>query len=102
VEVTAKAIDEIYFELKRLREEPVGKDELMLVRNYLLGSFISSCDGPFALADRFKGINMYGLGYDYYSNYISTIKNTGPEKLMELANKYFKKEELIELVAGKK
>lgn len=102
VEVTAKAITEVHHELKRLREEPVGKDELMLVRNYMLGSFISSVDGPFALADRFKGIMTYGLDYDYYDKYINTIKNTGPEKLMELANKYFKSEEMIELVAGKK
>ncbi|HEY6160059.1 MAG TPA: pitrilysin family protein [Bacteroidia bacterium] len=102
VDVTQKALDEIYYELKRLREEPVGEDELMLVRNYLLGSFLGSVDGPFALADRFKGIMMYNLGYDYYDRYISTIRNIKPERLLELAQQYFKQEDLIELVAGRK
>jgi zinc protease len=102
VEVTQKAIDEIYKEMRRLREEPVGMNELGLVRNYLLGSFLGSVDGPFALADRFKGILLYGMGYEYYDNYINAIKTTSPERLMELAQKYFKEEDMIELVAGKK
>jgi predicted Zn-dependent peptidase len=102
VEVTQKAIDEIYLEMKRLREEPVGMDELGLVRNYLLGSFLGSIDGPFALADRFKGILTYGLGYEYYDNYIRAIKTTSPQRLMELAQKYLRQEDMVELVAGKK
>jgi predicted Zn-dependent peptidase len=102
VDVTQKALDEIYYELKRLREEPVGEDELMLVRNYLLGSFLGSVDGPFALADRFKGIMVYNLGYDYYDRYISTIRGIRPERLLELAQQYYKQDDLIELVAGRK
>ena len=100
--VTKDALKEIYFELSKLQTEKVSESELSLVRNYMLGTFLRSIDGPFALADRFKGIYFSGLGYDYYDRYIETIRSITPEQLLELANKYLKKEEMIELVVGKK
>ena len=101
-EVTKDAINEIYFELNKLQTEKVSASELSLVRNYMLGTFLRSIDGPFALADRFKGIYFAGLDYDYYDRFTETIRTITPEKIMELANKYLKKEEMIELVVGKK
>lgn len=101
-EVTNDAVKEIYFELNRIQSEKVSESELALVRNYMLGTFLRSIDGPFALADRFKGIHFSGLGYDYYERYIETVRTITADRLMELANKYWKKEEMIELVVGKK
>lgn len=102
VDVCQKAIDEIYLELRRLREDLIPENELQLVRNYLMGVFLRSVDGPFALADRFKSIIEYNLGYEFYENYIHTVKNISSGTLRELASKYFKEEEMIELVVGKK
>ncbi len=93
---------EIYFELEKLQTEKVSQSELALVRNYMLGTFLRSVDGPFALADRFKGIYFAGLDYDYYDRFTDTIRTITPEKIMELANTYLRKEEMIELVVGKK
>jgi predicted Zn-dependent peptidase len=101
-EVTSKAIKEVYFEIERLQTEKVSESELSLVRNYMLGSFLRSMDGPFALADRFKGIYFAGVGYDYYDRFTEAVLTITPEKIMELANTYLKKEEMIELVVGKK
>lgn len=101
-EVTKDAVKEIYFELNRIQTEKIPESELQLVRNYMLGTFLRSIDGPFALADRFKGIHFHGLGYEYYERYVETIRTITSDKLMALANKYWKKEELIELVVGKK
>lgn len=102
VDVCSKAVHEIYKELDTLREELVDEDELALVRNYMLGSFLSSIDGPFALADRFKGILVYGLDYGFYENYIHTIKTVSAVHLRDLANMYLQQHDLIELVVGKK
>jgi len=101
-EVTKDAVKEIYFELNRMQTEKVQESERQLVRNYMLGTFLRGIDGPFALADRFKGIYFNGLDYDYYERYIETIRSITPEKIMDLANRYWKKEEMIELVVGKK
>lgn len=102
VDVCDKAIHEIYFELGRLHEELVGEEELQLVKNYLLGAFLRSVDGPFALADKFQGIMEYGLGYDYFDKFISTVKNITAMELRSLANKYLHKEDMYELVVGKR
>jgi len=101
-EVTKDAIKEIYFELNKLQTEKISENELSLIRNYMLGTFLRSIDGPFALADRFKGIYFNGLNYDYYERYVETIKSITPKQLQDLANKYLKKDEMIELVVGKK
>lgn len=102
VDVCKNAIKEIYFEMDRLRNELIPEDELQLVKNYLLGTFLRSVDGPFAMAERFKGILEYDLTYDYFDRYIATIKGVSASQLRDLANTYFDKESMIELVAGKK
>ncbi|MCK6649650.1 MAG: insulinase family protein, partial [Bacteroidia bacterium] len=102
VDVCKNAIHEIYFEMDRLREELVSESELQLVKNYLLGTFLRSVDGPFAMADRFRGIMEYNLGYDYFDRYIATIKSINASQIRDLANQYFDKSSMIELVAGKK
>jgi zinc protease len=101
-DVCSKAIDEIYFEIKRLREELIPSEELDQVKSYMLGVMLKDTDGPFALADRFKSIHEFGLGYEYYDRYCNTINTITSEELNILANKYLKEEDLIEVVAGKK
>jgi len=102
VDVCKNALNEIYFEMDRLRTELIPDEELQLVKNYLLGTFLRSVDGPFAMADRFKGIMEYGLSYNYFDNYIATIKNVSASDLRDLAKTYFDKNSMIELVVGKK
>lgn len=102
VDVCKGALKEIYFEMNRLREELVSEDELKLVKNYLLGMFLRSVDGPFAMAERFKGILEYNLSYDYFDKYLATINGISASQLRDLANSYFDKNSLIELVVGKK
>jgi predicted Zn-dependent peptidase len=102
VDVCKSAISEIYSEMEKLRKELIPADELELVKNYLLGTFLRSVDGPFAMADRFKGIMEYGLSYDYFDRYIATIKGISASQLRDLANIYFDKDSMTELVVGKK
>lgn len=101
-DVTQNALNEIYFELKKLREELIPEDELQLVKNYILGIFLRSVDGPFALAEKFKGIWEFGLSYDYFDRYMEAVKSSTSEELQQLAQKYLKEEDLTELVVGKK
>lgn len=102
VDVCKDAVKEIYFEMNRLKEELVSEDELQLVKNYMLGTFLRNVDGPFALADRFKGILEYNLGYEYFDNYLATVRGITSSDIRDLANKYFDKNSMIELVVGKK
>ena len=88
--------------IENLRTKLVDVEELELVKNYLLGTFLRSIDGAFALAQKFTGIYFYDLTYDYYKKYFETIRNITPEELKDLANKYLQEKDLLELVVGKK
>lgn len=98
--VCQAAIGEVYLEMRRLRDEPVGEEELDLVRNYLLGTILGSIDGPFRAADTVRGILQGGLSMDYIQQLVDTIRTVTPVQLQELANRYLDEADLLELVVG--
>jgi predicted Zn-dependent peptidase len=100
-DVTKETLSEIYKELGILREKSIDTAELETVRNYILGNFLRSVDGPFALADKYKSIWEYGLDYSFFDNYFHAVKTVTPAELRDLANKYLQEKDLIECVAGK-
>ena len=102
VDVTNDAVSEIYKELKRLREETIGEEELKLVKNYMLGKILKMADGPFAQANLYKNLRIHRFDFAYYEDYIEVIRNIDAEKLQQLANQYLKEEDLIEVVVGKR
>lgn len=99
-DVTKAAIDEIYKEIIRLREQPVGQDELELVRNYMLGVFLRSMDGPFAISDKFKTLVEYGLDKEYYQRFIESINRVTTADIQKLANQYLDPSDMYQLVVG--
>ena len=100
-DVAKPAIEEIYKEIAILREKLVDPNELETVRNYVLGHFLRSVDGPFALADKFKSIWEFGLDYSFFDNYFNAVKSVTPKDIRDLANTYLKEEDLIQCVVGK-
>jgi len=100
-EVTSATLDEIYKEIKKLRTDLISTEELETVRNYMLGNFLRSVDGPFTLIDKFKSIWEYNLDYSYFEKYFKAVKEVTPTELRDLANKYLQEEDLLECVAGK-
>ncbi|MEM8895618.1 MAG: pitrilysin family protein, partial [Bacteroidota bacterium] len=99
-EFTQSTIDEINKEMEVLRNEPVSEGELSSVKNYMLGSFLSSINTPFSLADKFKGIHFQNLGYSFYDDYVDQIKAMDSDTLMTLANKYLNPKEFSAIVVG--
>jgi len=97
-DVCEAAIKEVYLEMKRLREEVVDEDELLLVRNYMMGSILGDLDGPFHIISRWKNIILNDLDEKYFYNSINTIKTITAEELKQLAEKYLQPEEFYELV----
>lgn len=101
VDVTHHALEEIYKELTLLQQQKVSDDELQLVKNYILGQLLRSCDGPFNMASLFENIHFFGLDFSYYNDYIDTVNSITAKELQALANNYFSNQQLIEVVVGK-
>lgn len=97
-EVCEATISEVYKEMERLRNEPVGDEELLLVKNYLIGTLLGDLDGPFHIIGRWKSILLNGLSDDYFNESVATIKGITSEEIQTLANKYLQPEKFYELV----
>jgi zinc protease len=97
-DVTEATISEVYAEMKRLREEPVGKEELMTSKNFMIGTLLGDLDGPFQVAGRWKSLILNGLTEEYFYRGIEIIKNIQPAELQELANKDLNPADFYELV----
>ena len=97
-DVSEAAILEIYKEMKDLREELVDEDELLLVRNYMMGGILGELDGPFQIIARWKNIILNGLDENYFYNSLNTIKTITAEELQGLAQKYLEPKDFYELV----
>jgi predicted Zn-dependent peptidase len=97
-DVCEATIAEVYKEMELLRTEPVDEEELLLVRNYLMGTILGDLDGPFHIIGRWKNIILNGLAEDFFYQTIQTIKHISAEELQQLANKYLQPEDFYELV----
>jgi predicted Zn-dependent peptidase len=97
---TQATITEIHKEMALLRNEKVGADELTTVKNYMLGSFMSSINSPFSLADKFKSIFFHDLGYEFYQNYIEGVRAVDSEELQRLANIYLQEDSFSRVIVG--
>ena len=99
-EFSKATLDEVFKEIDILQTELVPKEELDIVKSYMLGRLLRSVDGPFALSETFLNIWLYNLDWNYYKDYIKTIKNISSEEIMDLANRYLDKESLLTVVSG--
>jgi zinc protease len=97
-DVCEAAITEVYKEMKDLREELVDEEELLLVRNYMMGGILGDLDGPFQIMARWKNIILNGLDEKYFYDSINTIKTISAEEIQQLAQKYLQPEDFYELV----
>ncbi len=95
-------ITEVRKEMDRLCEEPVPPEELEMVQNYLLGDWCRAHESPFSLSDAWIYIETAGLDDGFFARSIEAIRSVTTDELRKLAQTYFCKENLIEVVVGKK
>ncbi|MBZ4189087.1 M16 family metallopeptidase [Niabella beijingensis] len=96
-EVSAAAIEEVYREMALLREEPVDAEELLLVKNFMMGSILGDLDGPFHIIARWKNIILNDLSNDFFERSIQNIKAITARDLQEMAGKYLHPDAFYEL-----
>jgi zinc protease len=97
-DVCEATVEEVYKEMRLLQEEPADAEELLLVRNYMIGSILGDLDGPFQIMGRWKNIILSQLTGDYFYQSMETIKTVSAEELMALAKQYLRPEDFYEVV----
>jgi len=97
-DVCEATIAEVYKEMKILREELIDEEELLLVKNYMMGLTLGDLDGPFHVIARWKSLILNGLDDQFFYDYIQTVKTISAAQLQELSAKYLVPEDFFELV----
>ncbi|HTL09157.1 MAG TPA: pitrilysin family protein [Chitinophagaceae bacterium] len=97
-DVCEATIKEVYKEMEALKNKPVDDEELLLVKNYMLGSTLGDLDGPFHIIGKWKNIILQQLPGHYFYDSVAAIKAVTAKELQELANKYFVANDFYELV----
>ncbi|MEP7106355.1 MAG: pitrilysin family protein [Ferruginibacter sp.] len=97
-DVSEATVEEVYKEMKLLREKLIDEEELLLVRNYMIGSILGDLDGPFQIIGRWKNIILNNLDEQYFYDSIKTIKGISAEELKSLSEKYLQPDDFYELI----
>lgn len=96
-----QAAEEVYREIDRLCTDLVPDGELQLVKNYLIGRFMRSIDGPFALADMLMSVLEPGLDMSYFNRYTEVVRSITATELRDLARKHLDPSTFHEIIVGK-
>lgn len=99
-EVTEQALNEIVKEIEILRTELIPTEELELVKNIMAGEMMRILDGPFGIADVTTENILCGFDNSHIQHNLERIRQTTPEELLSLAQRYLKPEDLVTVVAG--
>lgn len=98
LDVVEDAIEQIYIEMDKLCQDKIGKKELDMVRNYLMGTYVNAFDGFFNRASTFSDAIHAGVPLSFVTDLANTTKDITANQLRDLAQKYFAKDNLIEVV----
>ena len=97
-EYKADSLHQIQEELKRLCAEPIGQEELMMVKNYLLGYFLTALDGPLNASELIKSLYLDGQALQDFNQLVDIIINIQAKDLLTLAQRYLDPSSFIELI----
>jgi predicted Zn-dependent peptidase len=97
----SKTIEQIHLQLERLQTDIVDFNELNMVKNYLLGNALNYFDGPLNTASFLKSMILDNSHPNQFYEFIDGVKNITPEEIQDLAKKYFKKDDLVQVVVGR-
>ena len=101
-EHTGASLQEISKEIKRLQNEPPSKEELEGIQNYEAGVFVLQNSTPQGIIGQLNFIDFHGLDDSYLTNRVKNIYQVTPEKVQEMAQEYFKYEDMTLVLVGDK
>jgi zinc protease len=86
--VTGESLKEFFYELGRIREEPVTEKELLDAQNYLTGIFPIRLETLDGLIDQLIQIKMHDLPDDYLQTYRERVSAVTREEVQRVARRY--------------
>ncbi|MCD6333061.1 MAG: insulinase family protein [Bacteroidales bacterium] len=98
--VTDSAITQFFYEIRRMRDEPVSPEDLQLNKNVIAGQFARSLENPQTVASFALNTIRYHLPQDYYATYLEKMDRVTVPDIQQSARKYLHPDSCIVLVVG--
>ena len=96
---TWNVIDEVKKELRHLREEPLGDNELHTVKQHVLSDLAKQLDTPFSMASYVGSTILHGVYPEYYNEQVAAIASASSHDLQEMAQLYLTEDKLRIVIA---
>jgi len=99
---TGPSLKEIFYEIKRLQQEPPSAEELKGIQNYMAGTFVLRNSNPGSIINQLAFMNLHGLDASYLRDYVKNVYAVTPEQVQEMARRYLKTDRMTIVVVGDK
>lgn len=92
-------IEEVKHELQQLCVQPMGDDELSIVKNNAMTSLAAILDTPFSIMDHHISQFHTGTPQDYFEKQLDAINSLNANAIIELSRKYLDTDRLLISIA---
>lgn len=99
-EVTARALEETFAELRGIRASAVERAEIVDARNYLAGTFPLRLQTTAGLASRLAELAVHRLPLDYFDSYRERIMEVTEEDVLRVATQHLRPDQATVVVVG--
>jgi len=99
-QVTGDSLKEFFYELERIRNEPVSDKEINDAKSYLTGVFPIRLETQEGLIDQFVQIKMLNLSNNYLETYRDKVQEVTVQDIQRVANTYIRPDQAALIVVG--
>jgi zinc protease len=99
-QVTGDSLKEFFYELERIRNEPVSDKEINDAKSYLTGVFPIRLETQEGLIDQFVQIKMLNLPNNYLETYRDKVQEVTVQDIQRVANTYIRPDQAALIVVG--
>ncbi|HZE71448.1 MAG TPA: pitrilysin family protein [Pyrinomonadaceae bacterium] len=98
--VTGDSLKEFFYELNRIRTEPVSQKEISDAKSYLTGVFPIRLETQEGIVDQLVQIKMLGLGDNYLHEYRDRVQSVSVADIQRVARKYILPDQAAIIIVG--
>ena len=99
-EVVEPALKEVLAEMDRMANQPVTKEELVNVKNFMSGLYLLRLETQDGLANQLNGMKTLGLPENYLETYVTRVRSVEPDQIQAVAKKYMDSGQAAIVVVG--
>ena len=86
--------------LNDMKHSPVPAEEVEMAKNYLIGGFPLATATLGAVASRWVGTYLFGLGPNYLNEHVPKIRAVTPQQVLQVVARHIKPDQATVVVAG--